>query len=362
MLLRQLHDYACAIYYGADNHPLRIPRIAAQVARAKLKYRIGPYHFSLFSLARVPESDWKNYIIMRPSLDVRRDALSPNAVHGLVDNKVLFHEHCVRAGLPAIPIICTVGHGNSPADSAVQDVDSPDRLGALLKAARSELFAKPVSGAHGNGVFRVVRSGDSFEFEGRIGSVEQLFERLQQSGVGGSGAILQPQIHPHREMLQWSSAHGLPTVRVVTMMQPSGPEILFACLRIPVGTNVTDNFGRGTNGNLVACIDTATGVLMPAYGSIRRHWPVMVEIARHPDTGCRFAGAGMPAWQEIVDIALRGQSSLPRVKTVGWDVALTTDGVMLVELNSNYGVYALQVAYQRGMKADFVSRLGISVD
>jgi hypothetical protein len=362
MTLRRIRDYALAIRHSAGGQPLKLPWAALQVMRAKLGCRIGPFHFSLFGLARVPVSKWHEYIVMGPSFDARRNALSPNAIRGVVDNKILFYEHCVRAGLPAIPVICSVGRGHAGTDSAVEDVDDAERLAVLLKAAPSEIFAKPVSGAHGENVFRVVRSGGSFEFAGRAGSVADLFDRLQQAGVGGGGFILQPQVRPHAEILQWSSSHGLPTVRLVTVMHPEGPEILFACLRIPVGANVTDNFGTGTNGNLVAGIDIATGMLMRAYGSSRRDWPVIVEFARHPDTGCPFPGASIPYWREIVDVALRGQNSLPRVKTVGWDIAVTTSGVLLVELNSNYGVYTLQVAYQRGLKTELGSKLGISID
>jgi hypothetical protein len=362
MTMRRIRDYALAIRHNAGGQPQNLPWAALQVMRAKLGHRIGPFHFSLFGLARVPVAKWDEYVVMRPSFDARRNALSPNAIRGVVDNKILFYEHCVRAGLPAIPVICSIGRGHAKSDGAVEDVADAKRLAALLEAAPSELFAKPVSGAHGDNVFRVIRSGDSFEFEGRTGSVVDLFDRLEQGGMGGGGFILQPQVHPHAEIRQWSSDHGLPTVRVVTVMHPNGPEILFACLRIPVGASVTDNFGTGINGNLVAGIDIATGTLMRAYGSSRRDWPVIVESARHPDTGCRFADAPMPYWQEIVDVALRGQNSLPRLKTVGWDVAVTTSGVLLVELNSNYGVYSLQVAYQRGVKTELASKLGISLD
>ncbi len=362
MLTRQLHDYARAVYYGAGRNPLRVPWVAAQLVRAKLKYRIGPYHFSLFGLAQVPARDWKDYIIMRPSFDSRRNALSPNAVRGVIDNKILFYEHCVRTGLPTIPIICAVGLDTVSTSSAVEDVHNAERLGVLLENAPPEMFAKPVCGAHGDGVFRVVRSGDSFEVDGRMGALEHLFDRLRQSGAGGGGSILQPQVRPHSGMRQWSSPNGLPTIRLVTVMRPAGPEIMYACLRIPVGASVTDNFGTGTNGNLVAGIDVERGVLTHAYGSRQRNWPVMVEVAEHPDTRCRFAGIPVPSWPEAVDAAMRGQASLPRLKTIGWDVAVTTNGVLLVELNSNYGVYTLQVAYQRGLKTELAAELGICIE
>jgi hypothetical protein len=164
-------------------------------------------------------------------------------------------------------------------------------------------------------------------------------------------------------MLSLASANGgLPTVRVVTAIYPDGPQMLFASLKIPVGTNITDNFGRSTNGNLVAGIEVASGTVTRARGSSRRNWPVMIEVEAHPDTGYRITGSRIPLWEKVVEAALQAQQSLPGLKTIGWDIAVTPEGVALVEPNSNYGMYSLQVAYRRGLKSDLATRLGITID
>jgi hypothetical protein len=363
MITQQVHDYALAIYYGADTHPLRVFGAAARVVRAKLKYRIGPFHFSLFDLAHVPEREWSEYIIMRPSFDARRDALSPGDVRGVVNDKIIFYEHCLRAGLPTIPMICCVGGSGGQIGSAVEHVTDPKRFEALLQAASPQIFVKPLNGAHGEDTFRATRHGGDFEYGDQVGNAADFFAYLQRRCGAQAGFILQPRIHPHPEMLSLASANGgLPTVRVVTAIYPDGPQVLFACLKIPVGANIADNFGRSTNGNLVAGIEVQSGAVTHVRGSSRRDWPVMISVEEHPDTGYRIAGSRVPLWETIIETALQGQRSLPGLKTIGWDIALTPEGVVLVEPNANYGVYSLQVANQRGLKSDLGARLGIVID
>jgi hypothetical protein len=166
---------------------------------------------------------------------------------------------------------------------------------------------------------------------------------------------------PHPEMAPLALATGLSTVRVITAMSAGGPRVLFACLKIPTGDNVVDNFHHGSTGNLLDGIDVSTGVMGPAVGSARCDWPAMVEVTSHPDNGYVIAGARVPLWKEIVDTALRGQQSLPGFRTIGWDIAATSDGVAVVEPNYGYNVPMLEIAYGRGLKAELASMLGVTI-
>jgi hypothetical protein len=336
--------------------------MAANVIRARLSHHIGPFYFSLLGLANVPESGWDGYVIAGPRFDQRRNALSQGAIRGVIDDKILFYGHCVRAGLPTIPIICRVGAGQQGRDGSIERVKDTACFEELMRSAPSVLFVKPTNGAHGRGISRVVKQGDGIEVEGEQRSFAEFFSHLQHQCQDGTGLIVQPQVRPHPEMLPFASANGLPTVRVITAMMGDEPKVLFACLRMPVGASVTDNFGDGTNGNLVAGVEVRSGVLTAARASSHRNWPVMVQVDAHPDSGHKITGVRLPSWDDIKEAALHGQRSLPMVKTIGWDVAVTPDGVVLVELNSNYGVYSLQVAYQRGLKAELAEALNITID
>lgn len=129
--------------------------------------------------------------------------------------------------------------------------------------------------------------------------------------------------------------------------------MIFSLLRLPVGDNQTDNWSvSGATGNLVAPIDPETGVLGPGVGSRRNDWPFLFLTDIHPDTRNAISGYTLPLWSEVRALVLEGQEALAAVPTLGWDVAITEDGPLLVETNWGYGVETIQVALQRGVRED----------
>jgi hypothetical protein len=359
--LSSTRKLALATYYGAEGRLVRMVPTAISVLRARFGYGIGPFAFSLFDLAKVPRSRWNDYLVHAAPLHRALLAASPRQLHCLVRNKVLFHEHCLASKLPDIPILCRVGGSADPLGGAVELVEDAGRFAELLESAPPRLFAKAIGGAHGEGAMLVARLEGGYEYGSQRGSAAELFAHLKQACGPTSGFIIQPHVRPHPKMLPLSSPKGLPTARVVTAMRPGGPEPIFAFLKIPVGASVTDNFAYGTTGNLLAEIDVSDGTLGCAFKSMRKDWPVMVRVAEHPDSGFPVAGSRMPFWNEIVRVALRGQESLPALKTIGWDVAASCEGVVLVEANSLYDVEMLQVTQERGLKTE-MAKLGIFED
>lgn len=363
MKIKQLiREYALATYYGANGKPGRLLPVAIRVIRARLKYGIGPVPFSALNISSAPEATWIDYIIKKSTSDSVLLAINHEDAHRFARNKVLFYEHCQRAGLPTIPIICRVGGTPDPLGPAVELVKDAERLSTLLESAPRRLFAKSIAGSYGAEAFLIAPRNTGFEFDGRTGTATDLFVYLQQRCDAHTGFVIQPQMRPHANMLPLASANGLPTIRVVTSMSADGPEALFACLKMPVGPSITDNFAHGTGGNLLAGIDLESGTLTCATGSRRRDWPVMTHVDCHPDSSVRITGSQVPFWREIVQTALQGQASLPSFKTIGWDVAATPGGVVLVEANSKYDMDILQIAHQRGLKSEWAAKLHVTID
>jgi len=66
----------------------------------------------------------------------------------------------------------------------------------------------------------------------------------------------------------------------------------------------------------------------------------------HPDTGAPIEGRVLPFWPETVALACRAHAAfLPRV-IVGWDIAITSGGPVLIEGNGAPGIDLLQRAYR----------------
>jgi len=102
-----------------------------------------------------------------------------------------------------------------------------------------------------------------------------------------------------------------------------------------VGDNVIDNFS-GHIGNLIADIDPDTGALSVPFaeapdGNGIKFVPV------HPDSGNTIAGTILPHWSLARGLIDRAAPLFLPLRTIGWDVALTADGVVLMEGNAHWG-------------------------
>ena len=270
--------------------------------------------------------------------------------------------YCPRHPHP--PIICIFGrYPRASPDCPLICVPDVDSLENALANAPAEIFAKPIDGAHGTGTFLIRQKSHQLVFgqPEKSGSVSDLYTYAQeQAKRGGSVLLLQPRIQPHSDLSNISSANALPTAQIVTAMADGAPQILYSCVRLPVGNSITDNFSKSMSGNLIAAVDKDTGVLSDAWGSAQAEWPVIRATSIHPDTGRKIRGAVFPCWSKVRDLALKAHSSLPKLQTVGWDIAVTEDEVLLVEANDDYCIEMIQVAYQRGLGNHLMSALHIS--
>lgn len=135
------------------------------------------------------------------------------------------------------------------------------------------------------------------------------------------------------------------TVRFVTMTTEDGIETPFSFFRVGAKGSFVDNAGSG---GCVSGVDTSCGRIetmgYDEYGS---------SYVCHPGSGKQFEGFQIPDWDSLVRVAKEAAAKVPGVKIVGWDFAHTDDGWVLVEGNAMSQIGVLQIAYQRGMRADF---------
>lgn len=62
----------------------------------------------------------------------------------------------------------------------------------------------------------------------------------------------------------------------------------------------------------------------------------------HPDSGFIFNGNRIDNWESIKSEIERCASLFPELKEIAWDVAITSSGIEMIELNLGYGIAHLQ--------------------
>jgi len=298
----------------------------------------------------VPRARWGDYLLDEKVRVVLR-RVNPASEREVVNDKLAFHEHCVANGLATIPILCAIDKVAVGPDKAGIVARSEREWVEHLELAGDRVFIKLIDGSWGVDAFIVDRVGERWHYCGETGSTADLYEFSMQRLGPKRGWVVQPLVRAHAALGKIMSPHALGTIRAVTCLADGETRVLFATLRIPVGGNVTDNFSHGSSGNIIAPVDLETGELGVCRGATSRAWPNLVEVPVHPDTGNPIPGFKIPLWRDVLALLDRGQQSLPALKTLGWDIAVTDNGAVIVEANATYDVDILQVSHQTGVAA-----------
>src|SRR3712207_2836179 len=62
-----------------------------------------------------------------------------------------------------------------------------------------------------------------------------------------------------------------------------------------------------------------------------------------------FVGFRLPYWPELKDLALRAAAAFPWVRSVGWDIAISEQGPVLVEGNERWAISLVQMPAPHGL-------------
>lgn len=217
-------------------------------------------------------------------------------------------------------------------------------LNWFLRDCCSSIFVKPADGMKGKGSWLVeLVDHERCRVSGEIMRFYEL-SRLVMSPLLVEEAIQQ---HPDVAALHPQS---LNTLRLVTMRGIDGRSRYIAGMqRMGMGEMFLDNLSRG---------GLAVGIDLD--GALRK-WgytedPRKKGVSLHPDTGVIFGGRRIPFWREAVDLACRAHEGFPCIHSVGWDVAVTSEGPVLIEANCSYGMLEIQLI-DHGLRNAFETML-----
>lgn len=263
--------------------------------------------------------------------------LNSEAARRFVEDKGLFYRRCPELGLP-VPQLW----GIYSTRGAIQTADGRDLRGHpacatfLTEECPGDLVLKPTTSGYGTGVTVLHResAGQFRDPAGILLTPEEALNRLDHEPISGSW-IIQERIYNHPELVALSRSPYLQTIRFFTMVDGVGrAHVIEAHFKLIVGKNHIDNFHYGATGNLVAGADLASGRLSEAW-TTRGPKGGFVPVTEHPGSGNRIKGFQLPEWESATELAIRAATAFRPLRFVGWDVALTPAGPVLVEGNWN---------------------------
>lgn len=133
------------------------------------------------------------------------------------------------------------------------------------------------------------------------------------------------QQHPVMSSLNPNSVN---TIRVTTIREGTSVVIFDHWMRMSIDKKCVDNSHSGG----LSIIVKDDGNLETTARQLRTG----AQFDRHPLTGVRFSDIKIPFWEEAKALALHAHHCLYSMHSVGWDVAITPYGPILLEGNSKW--------------------------
>lgn len=202
-------------------------------------------------------------------------------------------------------------------------------------SSNKRVIAKPIKMSKGKGIYEMDRNKTD--------------EELAKS-VLGEKILLEEIITQHHLMCFGNKS--VNTLRITIILDSQGEvHIIKPVFRCGVGDSIVDNYHAG-------------GVLYPIhleYGKIQgpggnRKSGQVVFV--HPGTNIFMIGRDIPYWNEAIDLVTSAAKQIPQLRFVGWDVAITENGPVLIEGNTRPGAITIKyLGAENGMYRKILSYL-----
>jgi len=295
-----------------------------------LTHHVTPMYYCRHQFYQKESGDYDAYLFGNEA-SVLLPQLNDDPCSDIVDDKEKFYEICAANGLPIPLIFGVIG----------TDGTAPEFL-------HEDIVVKPVRGSKGEGMEIWKYQNERYIGpEENVPDASSLFDVLRSRVcTDGNRLIVQRRLWNHPALVDLSKS-ALITVRIVTYRDPEGAfRVLNECLILPL---------EGESGGIRQAVapileDTGRlGVAVP-YGVIRK------ELAIHPVYGLPILDVPVPFREESRSLAIRAHSFFPDFFSLGWDIAITGDGPIILETNRVWDAETAQRPNRRPIsQTDWIS-------
>ena len=285
-------------YARASHERTGIPTaiLFADIGLCKARRDIGPMEYYGYGFAGKPSKLRDTYMTTKMNLTLVREFNDYEKRKRFEDKVAFLEDFSVFSGRDWIDL------RTSP--------DS-EKLHSFLRS-HEFVFVKPTDDFGGHGIERIETA--------KIADATELYRRLVVEGK----MLLEEAIEPHPEMCR-ISPNAVSTLRICTFRRDGKPHHMYTVLRVGVGDAAVDN---ATSGGLFGPVDDDGILRCPLYSGTEG-----TPYLAHPTTGVVFDGFEIPMMKQAVELCLEASGVVPEVAYVGWDIAITPTGPVLVEGN-----------------------------
>ena len=284
-------------------------------------------------LHRWPRSSWLEFAFNFQSAAwhsafSRSKSASQQAI---INDKLAFEELLLANNLRSITTLRAVGAGESITTRELQVL--PDKV-----------FFKPRVGNQSRGCFVVRRTSKAKQmnlqiawFKVKIVNDDQTLDILNKI-IRNHDYLMQPLLKNHPDFVLLFDTDELVTIRLVTVKPEAKSIAISALIEIPIVDQPNYYWNM--------LIDVDSGAFMKPLnfpGQDNELNKGFRKLAAHAQ------GKVCPYWEDIKKLCADAHELFDQMFTIGWDVALSTDGPVIVEGNGNWSLAHYQILKREPM-------------
>lgn len=330
--MRKIENIGRLKVFLKDPKKKNVFRIIKEVIILTIRKKEIPFYYFKY-LYRKSVNNYLDYLSTKEVNKIGHSKLLHNpSFKSLIDNKLFFSLFCEKTQIKTPRLISyNLGssffyNGRTTEHKSLEEIKSFFES-VFHESNCQELFFRPLAESGGKGCFKLTKNNLANE----LSEKHNLFS---QTSYVHTEVVQQ---HPDMNKIHDKS---LSTMRIITLVTNKNTfEIIGAFMRFGVGNSVVDN---SSSGGFYVGIDMDHGTLkeighyMPEYGG--------GETTEHPDSKFKFGGYKVPFFEQACEDLKKAITYIPD-RFIGWDVAISTNGPIIIEANKGPHLPSADIGY-----------------
>lgn len=321
--IKRMYDNAKAVHKYSHKPTLFI---LLDMSKCILKDHVGYMEYNLFHFVNKPQEKRDTYITFEYSqhlfktlndsekIDIFNDKLAFNKV---------FKEYLKRDFI----------------DPKQEGVEAFKKFCENKKV----IFVKPADSCSGKGIYKNIYLDEN-------SNIEDIYNYLVEHSLFAEDTIIQ------NEQMNKLSKHSINTIRVTTLLDSKNEaHVMYTLLRMGTGDMYIDNVASG---GIYTVLSKDGKIINPAWSD-----KTISTYTVHPTTNTPLIGFEIPYFNEALELCKNAAKVENKVRYVGWDIAISDKGPLIVEGNPLPGYDMAQNYFASGtdigLKPEFEKVLSI---
>lgn len=264
-----------------------------------------------------------HYVDDKVYLKIAKNYYRPNGKNPLLEEKIVFQEHLKRNDIAGTNLLAKLRNGKLIIGERVYAglYEIEHQLKELVSTYDS-VFIKPTDTSGGSGILKV-DNGDAIDIANLSMSKDYIIEQT----------LMQ------HEALNAITPHSINTLRVITF-KIGGEVVIPNCMfRMSKGRSYLDNASAG---GIFITYDIESNKLGATGYQLFKNGAK--SFTKHPVSNFRFKDAPLPFNEEVKALVTKAAESYSDIDSIGWDIAFTEDGPVILEGNDSPHIVMMQIA------------------